>query len=81
MNNNAITTTRETLIDDAETLKRDVGQVAQDVRKHANSHVDFVRNKASDSLQRISDYVRENPLCVVGAAFALGLFVGFTRRK
>lgn len=81
MNNDTITTTRETLGDDAETLKKDVDQMAQDIKKHATAHVDFVKDKASNSLQRAGDYARENPLYVVGGAFALGFFMGLIRRK
>ncbi len=81
MNTNTITHTREALVNDASALKRDVEKIAGDVKNHATAHVDFVKGKATDSFQRVSDYARENPLHLVAAAFALGLFLGFTRRK
>lgn len=81
MNTDKITDTREALVKDTTTLKRDVEKIATDVKNHATAHVDFVKDKATDSFQRVSDYARENPLHLVAAAFALGLFIGFTRRK
>ncbi len=76
-----IASTRETLINDTTKLKENVGQIAQDVRDHASAHVDFVKGKANDSVSQLVDYARENPLHVVGGAFALGLIVGFALRK
>ena len=81
MNTDRITQTRDALANDAASLKRDVEKIANDARDHATAHVDFVKGKATDSFQRVSDYARENPLHLVAAAFALGLFIGFTRRK
>jgi len=81
MENDKITKTREAIFNDTVALKRDVNQIATDVRDHASAHVDFVKGKASDSFQKVCDYARENPLHLVAAAFALGLFIGFTRRK
>jgi ElaB/YqjD/DUF883 family membrane-anchored ribosome-binding protein len=76
-----ISATRDALVSDASKLKENVGQIAQDMKDHATAHVDFVWDKASDTIQRISDYARQNPLHLAGAAFALGLFLGYTRRK
>ena len=81
MNTDKITDTREALVKDTTALKRDVEKIATDVKNHATAHVDFVKDRATDSFQRVSDYARENPLHLVAAAFALGLFLGFTRRK
>ena len=81
MPNKDISETRDTLVNDANKLKENVGQVAQDVKDHATAHVDFVKTKANDTLQGITDYVRENPLHLAAVSFALGLFIGYTRRR
>lgn len=76
-----ISDTRQALVDDAVELKRNVGQIAQDVKEHATAHVDFVKDRANDSYQRACDHARENPLHLIAAAFFFGLVIGFTRRK
>jgi ElaB/YqjD/DUF883 family membrane-anchored ribosome-binding protein len=81
MESKDISETREALVSDASKLKENVGQIAQDVKDHATAHVDFVRDKANDTFQKLSDYAREKPLHLAGAAFVLGLFIGYTRRK
>jgi ElaB/YqjD/DUF883 family membrane-anchored ribosome-binding protein len=81
MESKDISETRETLASDTEKLRKHVGKVAADVKDHATAHVDFVKDKTSDTIQNIADYARENPLHLAAAAFALGLVVGYTRRK
>jgi ElaB/YqjD/DUF883 family membrane-anchored ribosome-binding protein len=81
MESDEITKTRAALSKDTTALKRDINKIATDVKDHATAHVDFVKDKAGDTFERVSDYARENPLHLVVAAFALGLFIGFTRRK
>jgi ElaB/YqjD/DUF883 family membrane-anchored ribosome-binding protein len=81
MENDDITKTRNALTKDTTALKRDIGKIATDVKDHATAHVDLVKGKAGDTFQMVNDYARENPLHLVLAAFAFGLFIGFTRRK
>jgi ElaB/YqjD/DUF883 family membrane-anchored ribosome-binding protein len=81
MESDKITKTRDTLTKDTAALKRDVNKIATDVKDHATAHVDYVKDKASATLERVSDYTRENPLILIAGAFALGLVIGFTRRK
>jgi ElaB/YqjD/DUF883 family membrane-anchored ribosome-binding protein len=81
MENKELSRTHDALVTDAAKLKQNVTKVAEDVKDHAAAHVHFVKDKASDTLEKIADYARENPLHIAAAAFVLGLFIGFTRRK
>ena len=81
MENDKITNTRETLVKDADDLKRNVGKVAQDVKEHATAHVDFVKDHANDTYQQLSNYARENPIQVVAGAFVLGFVIASWRRR
>jgi hypothetical protein len=48
MNKDTLTSTRNALIKDTSDFKRDAGQIVEDVKKHASSHVEAVKTKASD---------------------------------
>jgi ElaB/YqjD/DUF883 family membrane-anchored ribosome-binding protein len=81
MTNNKITSTRETLINDTDTLKRDAGQIVEDVKNHAYAHVDVAKDSVNDTFDLARDYVKERPLRVVGVALFIGFLIGTFRRK
>jgi ElaB/YqjD/DUF883 family membrane-anchored ribosome-binding protein len=81
MTNDKITATRETLINDAGTLKRDAGQIVDDVKNHAYAHVDAAKDTVNNAFDQARDYVKERPLHVAAAAFFIGFLIGTFRRK
>ena len=81
MTNNTITSTRETLIKDADHLKQDAGQIIEDVKKHASAHVDAVKNKANDTFDLARNFAKEHPLKLAGTVFFIGFLIGTFRRK
>jgi len=81
MTNDKITTTRKALIHDTDTLKRDAGQIVEDVKNHAHAHVDAAKDTVNDAFNQARDYLRERPFRVVAAALFIGFVVGTFRRK
>ncbi len=81
MTNNTITSTRETLIKDADHLKRDAGQIVQDVKKHASAHVDAVKDRLNDTFDLLRNGVKEHPLKLIAGSFLVGFLIGTFRRK
>jgi len=81
MTNNTITSTRKTLIKDADHLKQDAGQIVEDVKKHATAHVDAVRGQLSDTFDLARGYVKAHPLKLVAGAFLFGFIIGTFRRR
>ena len=81
MTNNTITSTRETLIKDADHLKQDAGKIVEDVKNHASAHVDAVKDKVNDTFDLARKCVNEHPLKLVAGALLLGFLIGTFRRK
>lgn len=81
MTNDKITTTRETLINDTDTLKRDAGQIVEDVKNHAYAHVDAAKDTVNNAFNQTRDYVKERPLHVAAIALFIGFLIGTFRRK
>lgn len=81
MTNDKITSTRETLINDTDTLKRDAAQIVDDVKNHAYAHVDVVKDKVNNTFDQAHDYVKERPFHVAAIALFIGFLIGTFRRK
>jgi ElaB/YqjD/DUF883 family membrane-anchored ribosome-binding protein len=81
MTNDKITATRETLINDTDTMKRDAAQIVDDVKKHAYAHVDVAKDTVNNAFDQARDYVKERPLHVAAAALFIGFLIGTFRRK
>jgi len=81
MTKDTISSTRDALIKDTDHLKRDAGQIVEDVKKHASAHVNAVRNKANDTFDLARNLAKEHPLKLVVAALFIGFIVGTFRRK
>jgi ElaB/YqjD/DUF883 family membrane-anchored ribosome-binding protein len=81
MTNNTITSTRETLIKDADHLKQEAGQIIEDVKMHASTHIDAVKNKVSDTFDLARSFVKEHPLKLMAGSLLIGFLVGTFRRK
>ena len=77
----ALTSTREALIKDTDHLKRDAGQIVQDVKKHASAHVDAVKDKVNDTLDLARNCAKDHPLKLVAGALLIGFLIGTFRRK
>jgi len=81
MTNDKITSTRQALIKDTETLKQDAGQIVEDVKKHAYAHVDVVKDQVNNTFDSTRDYLRERPFHIAAFALLLGFLIGTFRRK
>ena len=81
MTKDTLTSTRDVLIKDTDHLKRDAGQIVDDVKKHAAAHVEVVKNKASDTFDLARACAKEHPLKLAAAAFFIGFIIGTFRRK
>jgi ElaB/YqjD/DUF883 family membrane-anchored ribosome-binding protein len=81
MKNNTTTDTRQALVNDVNRLKGDALQVAQDVRDHANAHVDETRQRVTDTYLSVREDVISHPLSLLGVGFVLGLVMGFRLRR
>jgi ElaB/YqjD/DUF883 family membrane-anchored ribosome-binding protein len=73
--------TREALLNDVGTLKRDAIRVAQDVQNHANAHVGETKKRVNDTIQYARENVVAHPFTILGVGFVLGLLVGFRLRR
>jgi ElaB/YqjD/DUF883 family membrane-anchored ribosome-binding protein len=76
MRNQPTTKTGEALVQDVNRLKRDAARVVQDVREHANAHVEETRRRMTDTIGEVRDKLAANPLYLIGFGFALGLLLG-----
>jgi ElaB/YqjD/DUF883 family membrane-anchored ribosome-binding protein len=76
MENRLTDKTAEALNQDVARLKRDAARVAQDVREHANAHVDETRQRVTDTFDTVREKLAANPLYLIGFGFALGLLLG-----
>ena len=81
MTKDTIASTRDALLKDTDHLKRDAGQIVEDVRKHASAHVAAVKDKANDAFALARNCAKDHPLKLVVAAFFLGFIIGTFRRK
>jgi len=75
------TKTREALLHDVDKLKSTAFKVADDVRNHANAHVNQAKARVTDTFQSARDTLTANPLALLGIGFAAGLFFGFRFRR
>jgi ElaB/YqjD/DUF883 family membrane-anchored ribosome-binding protein len=80
MENNSTNSTREALVNDISNLKRDVTQVAQDVKDHAGAHVEATKQRINDKVQAVRDAAAARPLLVLGIGFLIGFILGVRRR-
>lgn len=81
MTNDKIASTRETLINDTDTLKQDAAKIVDDVKKHATAHVDVVKDRMNHALDMSRNCIQGHPLKVVSGAFLIGFLIGTFRRK
>ena len=76
MENRLTAKTAEALNQDVDRLKRDAARVVQDVREHANAHVEETRQRVNDTFDSVREKLAANPLYLLGFGFALGLLLG-----
>jgi ElaB/YqjD/DUF883 family membrane-anchored ribosome-binding protein len=76
MQNRLSAKTREALVQDVGTLKRDAVRVVQDVREHAHAHVDETRERVTDTVETVRQKLVANPLYLIGFGFGVGLLFG-----
>jgi len=81
MTNDKITATREALINDTDALKRDAGQIVEDVKSHAYAHVDAAKDTVNNVFNQAHEYVKERPFHVAAVALFIGFLIGTFRRK
>jgi ElaB/YqjD/DUF883 family membrane-anchored ribosome-binding protein len=76
MENRLTAKTAEALNQDVDRLKRDAARVVQDVREHANAHVEETRQRVTATFDSVREKLAANPLYLLGFGFALGLLLG-----
>jgi hypothetical protein len=81
MENHSTAETRETLVRDLSNLKRDVTQIANDVREHSGAHVDAAKKHLADQVQSLRDAVSRQPLVLLGTGILIGFFLASRRRR
>ena len=81
MENHKPSETREILRKDVNRLKDNVSQVIQDIRNHAAAHVDETKQRVNNVVAATRENVMAHPMSLVGAGFALGLFLGLRFRR
>ena len=81
MTKDTLTSTRDAIIKDTDHLKRDAGQIVEDVKKHASAHVEAVKDKVNDTFDLARNFAKEHPLKLVAAALFVGFIIGTFRRK
>ena len=80
MENNT-TETRQALVDDVGKLKDQASQIAQDVKAHANAHVDEAQKRFTEAMSALRHEVSTRPLAILGAGIVLGYLFGVRRRR
>jgi len=78
---NSTTKTREALLHDVDKLKTTAFKVADDVRNHANAHVNQVKARATDTFETVHDTLTTHPLALVGVGFFFGMLFGLRLRR
>ena len=81
MTKDTVISTRNAIIKDADHLKRDAGQIIEDVKKHASAHVNALTGTANDTFDLVRDFAKEHPLKLAAAALFVGFIIGSFRRK
>ena len=81
MTKDTVTSTRNAIIKDSDHLKRDAGQIIEDVKKHGAAHVDAVKDKVNDTFDLARNCVKEHPLKLIAGALLVGFLIGTFRRK
>ena len=81
MTKDTLASTRDTLINDTDHLKRDFGQIVKDVKKHAATLVDSVKCKGNDTFDLVRNCAKEHPLKLAAAALFTGFVIGTFRRR
>lgn len=73
--------TRDALVKDVENLKKNAAQVVQDVREHANAHVDETKKRVTDTIQGMQKSMTTHPVALLGIGLLIGFLFGrrFTR--
>ncbi len=79
-NNHSTSRTREILADDVSNLKRDISQLAQDMKSHADAHLAATRELINGKIHAMRENLSHRPLTLLFAGFILGyLFAGRRR--
>ena len=76
MENHSSSETRDVLVKDVNELKKNVVQVAQDVRQHASAHVDETKQRVKETVKNFQDSLGPHPVMLLGLGFALGFLFG-----
>jgi ElaB/YqjD/DUF883 family membrane-anchored ribosome-binding protein len=80
-NNNSTTDTREALVKDVAKLKQDATQIAQDVKAHAQAHVDKTKKRFNDAVGNAQATLAAHPLAILATGLVLGYIFGARRRR
>jgi ElaB/YqjD/DUF883 family membrane-anchored ribosome-binding protein len=61
--------------------KGQINELTGHFQEESGTQIDQVRRRANDFFNAGRDFVSANPLTCIGAALALGFFIGLTRRR
>jgi ElaB/YqjD/DUF883 family membrane-anchored ribosome-binding protein len=81
MENHSTENIRETLVNDVNALKRDVAQLAEDMKSHAQTYVTTTKQRIQEKVESAQDALSSRPLAVLTAVFVLGFLCGLRSRK
>lgn len=81
MTKDTLTNVCDSLLKEADHLKRDAGQIIGEVTKQASAQVDTAKHKANDTFDLARNCAREHPLKIAAAALFIGFIIGAFRRK
>jgi len=80
-NNDSTTETHEALVKDVAKLKKDATQIAQDVKAHANAHVDKTKKRFNEAVSNAQSTAAAHPFAILAAGVVLGYIFGARRRR
>jgi hypothetical protein len=74
----------ERLAQSAQDFKESVKQVTEDVKETATAHANyaaaFAKDQFNDNYEKLRSFMKKSPIACIVAGFALGFFVGWSRR-
>jgi hypothetical protein len=81
MEKNPTENTGEVLAKDLTNLKKDVAQIAADVKHHAKAHVDTTRQLINEKIKLAREAAAARPLAIFGVGFLCGFVFAMRHRK
>lgn len=81
MEKSATEQTSEVLAKDLTNLKKDVSQIASDMRQHAKAHVDTTKELINEKIKLAREAAAARPLAIFGVGFLVGFLFALRCRR